>query len=111
MAKLTISFNEFEKHIKALKDINGLEDSISDAIRTFNHNSKDCAEFIFPNLSCNVVELLTKLVCDKNEWIDYWVFELKFGEKYEDGCVKDKDGSVIKLKTIKDLWNLIISEE
>lgn len=111
MKNPAISFNEFEKHLNALKNLDKFESSILSAVSKYNRNCEDYAELILPNLSCNIIELLTILVDDKDGWIDYWAFELKFGEKYEDGSVRNKDGNIIKLETIQDLWNIIILED
>lgn len=42
---------------------------------------------------------------DEYDWIDYFMYELDFGEKYYDGCVLDKDKSIIDLsKRRKIIW-------
>ena len=64
---------------------------------------------IYPPMCTEIViDLLEFIFNDKNQWIQYWTLELDFGERYEDGYVKDKDGHTIPLKTSKDLYDLLI---
>ena len=55
-----------------------------------------------------VVDLLEFIFNDENQWISYWIFELDFGKDYEDGWVTQKDGAVIPLKTVEDLYDLLV---
>lgn len=52
-------------------------------------------------------ELLEKLCDDKGGWIDYYLYELRGGENYDDSFVLDNEGNNVRLKTITDLWNLL----
>lgn len=89
-----------------------MSDSISDAFRVYNNKTKDDAAIWFPSLISNVIDLLESLTNDSdNQWIGYFVFELDCGKGYKDGSITDKDGEIIKLQTIDDLWNLLQSED
>lgn len=61
-----------------------------------------------PMCTKTVTDLLEFIFNDKNQWISYWIFELDFGKKYEDGLVTQKDGTIIPLKTVEDLYNLLV---
>ena len=64
---------------------------------------------IFPPLCTEtVIDLLEFIFDDKNQWIRYWVLELDFGKYYEDGDAKYTDGSNIPLKTVEDLYDLLV---
>ena len=56
-----------------------------------------------------MIKLLQELTNDENEWINYFIWELEFGDKYKDGCVKI-DNENIPLRTSEDLWNLIVNK-
>ena len=43
-------------------------------------------------------------------WIPCWLWELECGERYDEGCVDDH-GNPVKLKTIDDLYDVIMSEK
>ena len=61
-----------------------------------------------PMCTETVVDLLEFIFNDENQWISYWIFELDFGKNYEDGWVTQKDGAVIPLKTVEDLYDLLV---
>lgn len=54
--------------------------------------------------------LLRDLTNDKSDIIGYWLWELEFGERYEEGCVSEEDGTPIPLKTLDDVWNYLVDE-
>ena len=45
-----------------------------------------------------------------SEVIDYWIYDLNFGSKYYDGCITEKDGTNIVLKTAENLYDYLIEE-
>jgi hypothetical protein len=107
-----ITYEEFEQSIKAICDCLDFQDSISEAVYRYNDTSKDDATLFLPTAwidACiNLLEILTDDI--ENNWIAYWLFEIERGKDYTDGCVTESDGSIIPLKTPKDLWNLLKSE-
>ena len=75
--------------------------------------TSDITGDIIVNLSSMVgivKELLEKLCDDNNGWIDYYIYELRCGEKYKDNYVIDDSGNNVPLRTITDLWNLLNDE-
>lgn len=56
------------------------------------------------------IQLLDAHFGDDCDWVSYWVYELDCGKNYRDGSVIDKDGGIIKLKTIDDLWDFCEKE-
>jgi len=107
--KVEITYEEFDKYLKDIEAIMRLNDSIIDVEDEFHKKTKDKSfTLLFPTMAESVVSLLSKIFNDKDEWIDYWVWELDCGKKYKDGMVKEKDGSIIPLKTVSDLWNLLM---
>lgn len=62
-----------------------------------------------PSLEIICIELLSKIMHNKYETIDYFVYDLNFGEDWKPGCIEN-NGKDIKLKTIKDLYNCLIEE-
>ena len=57
-----------------------------------------------------ILHLVKELSNDKYDNISYYCWELDFGDKYEEGCITEEDGTPIPLSTPEDLWNLIQSE-
>ena len=56
-------------------------------------------------LDIQLIKIL-KAETDDTDWIEYFIYELDFGEKYEDGSITE-NGKNIKLKTPEDLWELL----
>lgn len=46
---------------------------------------------------------------DRDNWIEYFCFDLNFGKKWEPGFVTQKDGTDIKLETPEDLYDYLVS--
>ena len=53
-------------------------------------------------------KILKESMKDKYDWIYYFMYELDFGEKYYDGCVLDKDKSIIDLSNAERLYEFLI---
>lgn len=43
-------------------------------------------------------------------WIDYFIDELEFGEKYKEGCATYKDGENIDISTAEKLYDFLVKE-
>ena len=111
MKEINITFEDFERHLKDAESIMCLQDKLYEAVANYNDlNHKSEFDFgYFPTLLDNLIELLEMLMddCD-NHWISYWMFDLNCGEKYHEGCVTDTEGKDVPLKTIEDLWNVLV---
>lgn len=103
---MNIQYKEFEKHLNNIKRLMSFEDSLRSICNQAYHDNLDC-EIHFPTLIGDVIDLLVNATDDRNEWIEYWVYELDCGENYEDGMITDANKNIIKLKTVEDLWNCI----
>jgi hypothetical protein len=73
----------------------------------YNRASRDECELMMPMLIDDVVDLLAVATHDVDGWISYWLFDLDCGKEYHDGCITEDDGSIIKLATVYDLWDLL----
>ena len=58
-----------------------------------------------------IQDFLTKIIYGNDEQvmndIDYYMWELDFGEKWETGCYTYDDGTDIPLKNSHELWKVI----
>lgn len=109
MKDFKISFEDFERHLDDAVSILHLQDTLYGAVSDYNaeHRKSEFDFGYFPTLIDNLVELLETLTEDEDHWISYWMFDLDCGRRYVDGCVRDEDGHIIFLKTVKDLWELL----
>ena len=99
--------------------LNRLRDS-SDLVRKVNslfRNSRDNVECGFCNGAAlqishesTVVFLLRKLLKDAVENIDYYIYELDYGRKYEPGMITDENGHDIDFSSAEKLYDYLIGE-
>lgn len=102
-----ISYEEFETLLKGLKEQELLNEKHSKAFEVllednfgfFDGGSK---------ITSAIYNFLNSHFSDESDWIGYFMFDLDFGTKYRKGCILDSDKNEISLKTIKDLYNLLI---
>lgn len=83
------------------------------------------ASILFPNAheanllpdDCKSSEQLLKLLKisfednNKDSWIEYFCYELKFGEKYYPGCVKSVNGENIDISSAEKLYEFLIENK
>lgn len=66
-----------------------------------------------PDGSLALQKTLEKMFCDDKEDmsnIEYFVYELDFGKKYQDGMIKDREGNYIKMATVANLYDVLMKE-
>lgn len=102
-----ITYQEFEKYMQSIRTIFDIEDRLADISHEVKQRSKSEFNLYYPSLVAETMELLAKVVDDKDDWINYFVFELDFGSKNNVMQVKDGDGNIIPLATVEDLWNIL----
>lgn len=100
-----IEYEEFEKYMLKLKDQIKKEENLDKALRDMSPDFGGYGS----EMTYLVVELLQKLVHDTG-WIDYYVYEADWGDRFQGDCAWDRNGNPIPLKTIKDLYNAIKNE-
>lgn len=99
-----ISKEIFIKAIGDIKNINDYGDALYSLNKEFNVDG-----WIFGLDGINtVLYLLKEIFKDKDEWIDYFVFELNYGKDYKQGMIKDGDGKEIDLSTSDKLYDFLI---
>lgn len=100
-----ISKEEFIKAINDVEDTCRYQEGLNNYFRKNNVDG-----YIFqPDCTSTVISLLHTIfgIKDKDEWIDYFCFELDFGKKWKDGMIVDDCGKEIVLKTSEDLYELL----
>lgn len=107
-----ISFEEFERIINKIKTLRELDESLANIAYKYSRDTKDDFEIMLPScLEDDVITLLEYIYDDReNGWISYWIYELEFGEKYREGTIT-LNGKDIRLKTARDLWEVLITED
>lgn len=62
----------------------------------------------FPTLEDSLVETLTKMYDDTDDWIYWWVYETEFGQYHTD--ITTKEGIRYVIGTSKDLYYILNGE-
>lgn len=57
------------------------------------------------------IDILRAVMNDDDDWISYWMYELNYGRDWEPYKVTDKNGEDIPLKSMEDLWELLVRED
>jgi len=104
---------DFIKYMTRVVDLIELQDALDETLHFYNKSNERYypSGIYMPNLVSDVLELLERIMDDKNEWISYWVYELDCGNKtWSDSAVIDAENNPISLKTIEDLWDILQNE-
>ena len=108
MTDYILSKEEFIDIMENLRKADTFYAKINDVLRTYGADG-----YIFPPPNIDdVVFLLDKIFKQGTyeSWISYFVFELEFGERYEDGCATEADGTNIDLSSAEKLYDLLVKE-
>ena len=105
-----LSKQEFVDIINRLQEAADLQEQVD---RLF-HNSRENIENDFWNAAAlqishesTVVFLLKRIMRDQYEYIDYFIYELDYGRKYEVGMITDENGQDIDIHTPDLLYDFI----
>lgn len=102
MIERAIFKREMERFIKTEEIIRKFEDVVGIMAPG---SYKPCVDFHIQPLD------LIEMLChdEEGQWISYWFFELNQGADFTPGCVSDKDGNEIPLRTLDDLYDCLLS--
>ncbi|MFW6243413.1 MAG: hypothetical protein ACOC2W_04570 [bacterium] len=107
MSKIKINKRDFIDAMESIK-------------QQFRHDEKCSKAFsvILPNdyissydntsIVNGFIDLLKILMNDDESWIDYYIYELDFGDRYKNGDVVSEYGEEIQLKTFNDLYAFLV---
>jgi len=105
-----LSKKEFVDIINRLREASDLQDRVDEIFR----NSRENIENDFCNAAAlqishesTVVFLLKKMMHDKYDNIEYFLYELDYGRKYESGMITDEQGKDIDIHTPELLYDYI----
>lgn len=101
-----ISKEEFVKTINAIKEYNDKIDAIQTVLE------ENCEEAIFwpPSLQNDLINVLKDVFNDTSDYdgmIEYFIYELEFGDKWQSGYITD-NGKDIKMQTAEDLYDYLV---
>lgn len=101
---MTLTKQEFAKYIQYLKDNWDFENELSSV---FIKHQGDITITDKPDCASGLLDILSRVMNDKSDWISYYCYELDFGRNWEPGMITDSDGKDVPLGTVDDLWRLL----
>ena len=102
-----MTLEKFKEYLEIYKKINDNEENLN---KDLYQMSPDFGGFYLEDVHIILDGLLKDIMKDEDNWIEYYIYELNWGKDYEDGCIQDKNGNNIPLKTIEDLYNLLTGD-
>lgn len=71
----------------------------------------DCFDMLLGGKYENLaIKILSEAMEDKDDWIGYWMYEIDCGSKAKKDSAQNSNGKPIPIKTIDDLWNILIKK-
>lgn len=109
--EVLLTKEEFVDIINRLRESSELVDKVNELFRKSRENI-ECDFCNGAGLQIShegiVVNLLEKLMRDKYENISYFIYELNFGDEYQEGCIYDDNGN-IDISTADKLYDYLMS--
>ena len=107
-----ISKEDFVSIMSTIKGWHDTSDAMEAALKGASAEASPLRDFFSPEAffvegEVLVLKTLTLALNDKEEWIEYWIFELDFGRKWKEGMICSPDGEDIPLQTLDQLYELI----
>lgn len=100
--------NNKELFVKALKNLESMTAKYEkvvealdiDGVFTFGMDTIDI-----------VIELLSALVGDTEEWVSWWVWDTNFGKSEDLITVIERCGKKVEIKTAEDLFDFLVKDK
>ena len=99
---------QFIKYMKEYKQLDKDIDGMDDAMKKI---SPDFGGFHLGRVNTMVVDLLRETMEDTSEWIEYFIYDIEWGKNAKKGTVTDKNGKDIPIKTLSNLYDIIINKD
>ena len=100
---------KFVDIINKLKEVNDFVNETNDSARKLS-DAVMSDFFNAQSLSISheniVIELLTDMF-NAGDIISWWIYDLEYGTKYKDGCITEKDGTIIDVSTAEKLYDYL----
>ena len=100
-----ITKEEFVSYIAFIKERGEKMDELN---RAFTDEFEDSIFYPYLKYEAKMVDLLKSVMHDKYDDIEYFIYELNFGEKYEDGMIREKDGTLIDFSTAENVYDYLV---
>ena len=109
-----ISKQEFVNIINELKKVNDFVNEVNEKARNLKCDLNSDFDFfnsnsLFISHEHIVVKLLENMFND-GDTLSWWLYDLDYGRKYEDGCITEEDNTIIDISTAEKLYDYLVKE-
>jgi len=107
-----MDYKQFEQHMKNVQDFLDESNKVQEHFSAIIPDSYIC-NTIGHTLFDKYITLLSELVGDENEWIDYYIWDCSMGKekckrKYMEVSWKEGKKKIkVKMNSVKSLWKVI----
>ena len=103
-----LSFEQFEQIMDGIKQEIRFQNKMYSAFRELDGECYRRTPSIYM-----LINLLNIIFEDDDECplIDYFIYNLDFGEMWKDGCITDEGGNSVELKTVSDLYDALMKQK
>lgn len=99
-----ISKKNFIRYINELKEINDIYVNINKAAKKL-----EMFEVYSPEYENIILDILQEVFEDKeNDWIGYFIYELHYGEFWNEECISD-DGEIVYMRDAGELYDVLVA--
>ena len=95
-----------ESFIRSINKMKECDRKIQNIEKVLMENCDD-AIFCPPSLETEMIQMLKDLFHDESSWIEYYIFDLDFGEKWEEGMITET-GKSVSMRTPEELYDILI---
>ena len=86
-----------------------LEQNLKGVDKALQKLSPDFGGFFIDSVNELVIEAIqSNFNYDPSDWIGYYIYDLDWGKDWKEGAVTSIDGKDVKLKTLSDLYGILI---
>ena len=100
---------KFCYYINSIKELADKEDNFCRSLEELDEENYCCC-LLYSKPINDIISLL-KIITGDTDMIDYFCWEIDFGESYTDGCVTDEEGNTIDISTPEKLYDYIVSNK
>ena len=99
-----------ESFVQTINFIKERSEKMTAMNKVFTEEFEDSIFFPYFKYEAQLIKVLKEVFQDKEDWIDYFCYELDFGARYVPGSVSYNNGEVIPMGTSEDLYDFLIKE-
>ena len=103
---MQITKEEFINYITAVQNVSDFQNGVLDLADKYAPYS-DLGILNYPSCDDELLELLKRVMNDRDDWISYFCYEVDFGREWQPGDTEDD----IPMRTIEDLWEVLNRNE